>query len=166
MKTEKQNQTIATVSEDTVLSAPDNGLYANIDALWEQASGPLAIPMTNDYLFRALLQENNNVLKGLIASLLHIPVQDISSVEITNPIELGKSYEDKDFYLDVKILLNNHTTINLEMQVINEHNWPERSLSYLCRIFDNRLLKRHACHSNRSFGFHPFPGISGILCYI
>lgn len=23
------------------------------------------------------------------------------------------------------------------MQVINEHNWPERSLSYLCRSFDN-----------------------------
>lgn len=26
--------------------------------------------------------------------------------------------------------------INLEMQVINEHNWQERSLSYLCRSFD------------------------------
>lgn len=23
------------------------------------------------------------------------------------------------------------------MQVINEHNWPERSLTYLCRSFDN-----------------------------
>ena len=26
--------------------------------------------------------------------------------------------------------------INLEMQVANEYNWPERSLSYLCRSFD------------------------------
>lgn len=29
-------------------------------------SGPLTIPMTNDYLFRALLQRNNKVLTGLI----------------------------------------------------------------------------------------------------
>lgn len=103
----------------------------------QNATGPVTIPMTNDYLFRALLQENNKVLKGLISSLLHLQIEEISSVEITNPIELGKAYEDKDFYLDVKVLLNNNTTINLEMQVINEHNWPERSLSYLCRIFDN-----------------------------
>ena len=101
------------------------------------ATGPVTIPMTNDYLFRALLQENNKVLKGLISSLLHLPIEEISSVEITNPIELGKAYDDKDFYLDVKVLLNSNTIINLEMQVINEHNWPERSLGYLCRCFDN-----------------------------
>ena len=99
-------------------------------------TGPLTIPMTNDYLFRALLQQNNKVLKGLISSLLHLTLEEIASVEITNPIELGKSINAKDFFLDIKILLNSDTVINLEMQVINEHNWPERSLSYLCRSFD------------------------------
>ncbi len=107
------------------------------DTFLPDATGPVTIPMTNDYLFRALLQENNTVLKGLISSLLHLPIEEISSVKITNPIELGKAYNEKDFYLDIKVLLNNDTTINLEMQVINEHNWPERSLSYLCRIYDN-----------------------------
>ena len=99
-------------------------------------TGPLTIPMTNDYLFRALLQQNNKVLKGLISALLHLTLDEIFSVEITNPIELGKSIDAKDFFLDIKVLLNSHTVINLEMQVINEHNWPERSLSYLCRSFD------------------------------
>lgn len=33
-------------------------------------------------------------------------------------------------------MLNDNTRINLEMQVANEYNWPERSLSYLCRSFD------------------------------
>ena len=100
-------------------------------------TGPLTIPMTNDYLFRALLQQNNKVLKGLISSLLHLPFEEIVSVEITNPIELGKSIDDKTFFLDIKVLLNSDTVINLEMQVINEQNWPERSLSYLCRSFDS-----------------------------
>lgn len=104
---------------------------------WLSATGPLNIPVTNDYLFRALLQRNNYVLKGLICSLLHLPYEEVKSVDINNPIILGESINDKSFFLDISITLNDHTLINLEMQVINEHNWPERSLSYLCRTFDN-----------------------------
>ena len=99
-------------------------------------SGPLVIPMTNDYLFRALLQRNNAVLKSLICSLLHLTAEEVSTAEITNPIELGTSFTDKTFILDVKVHLNNLAIINLELQVINQHNWVERSLSYLCRSFD------------------------------
>lgn len=100
-------------------------------------SGPVGIRMTNDYLFRALLQRNNKVLKGLICSLLHLPPEQVQTVTITNPIELGKEINEKTFILDIKVLLNNNTIVNLEMQVVNEHDWPERSLSYLCRSFDN-----------------------------
>ena len=39
--------------------------------------------------------------------------------------------------LDVKTILNNNRVVNLELQVLNARNWPERSLSYLCRCFDN-----------------------------
>ena len=106
-------------------------------SILSDATGPVTIRMTNDYLFRALLQRNNKVLKGLICSLLHLAPEQIISVVITNPIELGSSIDTKDFLLDIKCLLNNNTIINLEMQVINEHNWPERSLSYLCRSFDS-----------------------------
>lgn len=59
------------------------------------------------------------------------------SIEITNPILLGKYIEGKTFILDIKVLLNNNTIINLEMQIENQQNWPERSLGYLCRCFDN-----------------------------
>lgn len=98
--------------------------------------GPLAVPMTNDYLFRALLQQNNQVLKGLICSLLHLEPNQVHTVEIVNPIELGSSITDKTFILDIKVSLNNFAAIDLELQVINEHNWVDRSLSYLCRNFD------------------------------
>lgn len=103
---------------------------------WQSATGPLAVPMTNDYLFRALLQKNNKVLKGLICALLHLKPEDVVSVVITNPIELGNAIDEKTFILDIKVSLNYYSIINLEMQVINEYNWPERSLSYLCRNFD------------------------------
>lgn len=100
-------------------------------------TGMLAIPMTNDYLFRALLQKNNRVLRGLVCALLHLSPSDIISAVIENPIELGNAVDEKTFILDIKVSLNDSTLIILEMQVINERNWVERSLSYLCRSFDS-----------------------------
>ena len=104
---------------------------------WRNATGKIDYCMTNDYMFRMVLQSNNNVLKGLISSMMHVPLSDIKSVKIVNPIELGKHIDDKDFILDVKVMLNDNSIINLEMQVTNYSNWTNRSLCYLCRAFDN-----------------------------
>ena len=103
---------------------------------WKSLTGELRVKMTNDYLFRALLQSDNDTLKALLASLLRIDVSDIRSAEVTNPILLGESIEDKTFIMDVNVELNNDTLIDLEMQVIRESGWTERSLSYICREFD------------------------------
>lgn len=97
--------------------------------------GALFVPMTNDYLFRALLQRNNYVLKGLICSLLHMEESEITSVVITNPIMLGETIDEKQYILDINVVMNHEHLINLEMQVVNQHNWPERSLCYLARNF-------------------------------
>ncbi len=103
---------------------------------WD-ASGQIPYNMTNDYMFRAVLQSNNKVLRGLICSLLHLSEQEVISVEITNPIILGETVTDKEFRLDINVNLNNHTLINLEMQIANKLNWRERSVMYLCRSFDH-----------------------------
>lgn len=92
--------------------------------------------MTNDYMFRAVLQKNQMVLKGLVGALLHLD-PELLEVEITNPIILGQSFENKDFILDIHVIVNGRTRLNLEMQIVNYNNWKERSLSYLCRSFDN-----------------------------
>lgn len=105
--------------------------------LYKRNHGSLVIPMTNDYQFRAMMQMNENVLRGLICALMHLEEEQIISIEIKNSIELGTYIEDKDFILDVKILLNNYIIIDLELQVVNEHNWKERSMLYMCRAFDN-----------------------------
>jgi predicted transposase/invertase (TIGR01784 family) len=104
---------------------------------YKDATGIVAYNMTNDYMFRAVLEANKNVLKGLICSILHLNDSDITSVEIKNPIKLGEAVDDKEFILDINVLLNDNTRIDLEMQVINFGNWAERSLSYLCRSYDS-----------------------------
>ena len=109
---------------------------SNVTLNFKNTTGPIPYNMTNDYMFRAVLQKNNKVLRGLLCSLLHLDEKDIFSVTITNPIILGESLEDKEFRLDINIILNDETLINLEMQVANQLNWKNRSISYLCRSYD------------------------------
>lgn len=111
-------------------------LSSNTDFL-ATATGPVTIPMTNDFLFKTFLQRNNKALKGLISSLLHTPIEQIKSVEVLSALDEGDYLTDKTVIMDILVSFNNNSLINLEMQVINEHNWPERSLTYLCRTFNH-----------------------------
>lgn len=101
------------------------------------SSGKLTYTLTNDYLFRAAIQKNPEASKGLAAALLDIPLESIQELIVANPIILGEKVEDKDCILDIRLLLNNHTQINLEMQVGNLGNWTMRSVYYLSRLFTN-----------------------------
>ena len=104
---------------------------------WHRLTGKIPFRMTNDYLFRALMQDNNDVLRTLIAALLGWRKSDITSAVIENPITLGRALDSKTYVLDVKVQINNNLVMNLELQVLNTGNWPERSLAYLCRMFDS-----------------------------
>ena len=102
----------------------------------EYLSGPVPFRLTNDYFFRALTQTKENALKGLISATMHMPRGDIKTVTIMNPIELGSNIADKEFILDVKVCMNNNVTIDMEMQVLNYNDWPDRSIQYIGRNFD------------------------------
>lgn len=102
----------------------------------DEATGEIPYNMLNDYMFRAVLQSNNKVLCGLIRSLLHLSEEIPLKAEITNPILLGESIENKEFRLDINVIINDIIRLNLEMQVANQLNWKNRSLSYLCRSFE------------------------------
>ena len=101
----------------------------------QESTGEIPYNMTNDYMFRAVLQSNNKVLCGLIRSLLHVDEDTPLSAEITNPIILGESITDKEFCLDINVTVNNSLLLNLEMQITTNLNWQDRSISYLCRSF-------------------------------
>ena len=109
------------------------------------AKGKLPYNMTNDYMFRIVLQRDEETLKGLICSILHLSKDQVSYVKIENPITPGEAIDEKEYQLDILVSLNDSSYINLEMQVLNYNNWPLRSLSYLCRNFDN--LHRGADYS-------------------
>lgn len=102
-----------------------------------ERTGKLPYTLQNDYLFKAVMEADENILRALLCSLLELKEDEIISVRITNPIIQGSKADEKTTMLDIKVLLNNRKIINLEMQNIDRHDWPERSLIYLCRCFNN-----------------------------
>jgi predicted transposase/invertase (TIGR01784 family) len=106
-------------------------------AAWENLTGSLPLRMTSDYLFKFLLQSDQDVLKALVCAYLDLAPDEVVSICVTNTISLADDPQKKEMILDIKAEMNDDTIINLEMQVINNHDWPERSITYLCRCFDN-----------------------------
>ncbi len=105
---------------------------------FESAVGTIDYPFTNDFMFHAVFEESSDcVIRKLLCSLLHMSPDDILSIRVENPIDYGRRITDKMIILDLKLLLNNSEMINIEMQVLDEKDWPERSIIYLCRCYDN-----------------------------
>ncbi len=88
----------------------------------------------------------------LVCALLHLKPDRVQSIEVLNPYEPGEDILDKNFILDVKISLNNKTVVNIELQVQPQKYWNNRSLTYLCRLFDN--LKKGASYSDVMPAYH------------
>jgi len=133
------NSSITAADHFAAIPLPDS-----IDHL----TGPLPFRMTNDILFHLLFETSSTALRGLICSLLKLKDSDIHSIEVKNPIEFGRTVFSKGFVLDLKLLLNNNTNINVEMQVLKFKNWTERSLSYLCRSYDKLNVGDDYCETN------------------
>ena len=103
----------------------------------ELLTGRLCYTLTNDYLFHIVFQKNRKILRGLIQSLLNLKDEEIIDIVLENPITPSQAVNDKTVILDLFITLNNNRKINIEMQILNSKDWPERSLTYLCKSFDN-----------------------------
>ena len=102
---------------------------------FETVSGKLPYTLLNDLMFRIVFESNPDGLKKLLCSLLHMKETEIKDIQIKNPILLGEQIKDKKFILDINLLLNNEKIIHLELQVLSQDYWANRSLCYLCRNF-------------------------------
>ena len=103
----------------------------------KKATGVIPYTFLNDYMFRVILQKHKNVLRSVVCACLKLKAEEVQDIVVQNPIEPGEAIDDKTFILDIHVLLNNNMIINLEMQVLDLKDWPERSLSYLARSYDN-----------------------------
>ena len=91
-----------------------------------------------DILFKLLFRKHQNLLKHLVAHLLSIPIESISGFILENPEMPPESLGKKFCRLDIHMTVNRQK-VNLEVQVENEGDYPERALFHWARIYSSAL---------------------------
>lgn len=93
-----------------------------------------------DFCFKELM-EDEEIRIGFLSAVLGISKESISKTMLL-PTHLRKQYEDDKLgILDVKVLLADGTKIDIEIQVKYFEFWEERSLLYLCKMFEDQMHK-------------------------
>ena len=90
--------------------------------------------LTNDLLFKMLFVKYPDLLKQLVAELLGIEYESIEQFNITNPEMPPETLGDKFCRLDINMVVDGQR-VDLEIQVENEGNYPERSLFIWAKEF-------------------------------
>ena len=91
-----------------------------------------------DTLFKMLFVQYPELLKRLVAELLGIRLESIGQFEITNPEMPPESLGDKFCRLDINMTVDGQR-VDLEVQVEDEGDYPERSLFMWSREFSTAL---------------------------
>ena len=100
------------------------------------------LKVTNDYVFKRIFgkQGNESILKDFLKAVLELPIEKI---EVIKDASLEKTVlENKSGVLDIKATLDNKITVNIEMQVRNQHNMIDRSLYYWSNLYSSSLYKK------------------------
>ena len=92
----------------------------------------------NDTLFKKLFVDYPDLLKHLAATLLGIRYESIEQFVITNPDMPPEAIGDKFCRLDINMTVDGWR-VDLEIQVENEHDFPERTLFYWAREYSTAL---------------------------
>ncbi len=92
-----------------------------------------------DTLFKMLFVRYPELLKELVAELLGISLGSIEKFLIRNPEMPPENLGDKFCRLDINMTVNGQQ-VDLEVQVSNEGDYPERVMYYWARGFSSALL--------------------------
>jgi predicted transposase/invertase (TIGR01784 family) len=98
----------------------------------------LKYKMTRDTLFHVYFTKHPDLLKRLVAALLDLQYESIEQFEITNPERPPEVVGGKFCGLDISMVVNEER-INLEVQVQNKGDFPERSLFYWAREYSSSI---------------------------
>ena len=112
----------------------------------------------NDILFKMLFIKYPNLLKSLVAELLGIRHDSIEQFEIKNPEMPPEVLGGKYCRLDINMAVNGQQ-VDLEIQVCDEGNYPERSLFYWARDFSTALAE------GGDYKYLPRTVVISILCF-
>ena len=91
-----------------------------------------------DFAFKEIMT-NKKARIGFLSAILKIKPEDIKETILLNT-NLRKIHEnDKQGILDVRLLMNNNTEIDIEIQLSELKVWADRSFFYLSRMYIDQI---------------------------
>lgn len=105
--------------------------------------------MTNDFIFKTVFgkEENKGMLIDLLKGILNINIKEI---EVKAEVDLERELiENKEGILDIEAIIDNGTTVDIEMQMQDQYNMTERSLYYWSGLFYNGLKRGKNYKTNK-----------------
>jgi len=98
---------------------------------------PLLDPR-NDYVFKRIFAQRVDLLSDLV-NVIRGDAERLTLTEVLNPTILPEEITGKGIVLDVKALDTQGRTIDVEVQVSAQRDYPARSLYYIARAFVEQL---------------------------
>ena len=95
-----------------------------------------------DTLFKILFTHYPDLLKNLVAELLGIRLDSIGEFVVTNSEIPAESFGEKFCRLDINMIVDGQR-VNLELQVRDEKDYPDRVLFHWARIYSSSIAQGH-----------------------
>ena len=100
--------------------------------------GKLKYTFKNDTLFKMLFVRHRPLLQSLVAALLGLAEESIGNLVINNPEIPPENLGDKFCRLDISMIIGGQR-VDLELQVRNEGDYPQRALFHWAREYSSAL---------------------------
>ena len=91
-----------------------------------------------DFAFKEIMA-NEKARIGFLSAVLKIRPEEIKETRILNTYLQKIHEDDKQGILDVRILMNNDTEIDTEIQLSELKVWADRSLFYLSKMYTEQI---------------------------
>ena len=94
-----------------------------------------------DFAFKKIFGSihSQNILISFLNAIVYNNQNIIQSLKIINPYNPGVTNTLKETYLDVKAVLDNGSTVIIEMQVLNVEGFEKRVIYNLAKAYGNQL---------------------------
>lgn len=128
------------IRNDSALMHYNYSIRMNGNMLREESRGYRLNPL-NDYLFKQYMGTEGCKI-CLLSFLRAVLKEEIEDAEIIENLELPKENPDGKFSrLDIRAKLPDGTQINIEVQLLDEHNMVKRSQYYNGRLYVSGITK-------------------------
>ena len=91
-----------------------------------------------DYAFKEIMMDEKARI-GFLSAILKLKPEDIKETQIQNTNLRKQSEKEKLGILDVRILMNNNTEIDIEIQLAAMNIWADRALFYLAKMYTEQI---------------------------